>query len=76
VTQEWINGAAVSKGTQISDSTALVNQAAGMLSVQLELPIAVALEWLRSYAFVHGQFAAEFAADIVARRRSFGVGDR
>jgi hypothetical protein len=47
-----------------------------MLSVQLEVPIPVALVWLRSYAFVHGQFVAEVAANVVAGRLSFDIGDR
>jgi hypothetical protein len=70
---EQINGTDV-KDTV--DATSVVKQAAGMLSVQLEVPIPAALTWMQSYAFVHGQFVAEVAADVVARRLSFGPGDR
>jgi len=73
--QQPINGAEITD-VQIIDTAAVVHQAAGMLSVQLEIPIGAALAWMRSYAFVHGQFVAESAADVVARRISFGVGDR
>jgi AmiR/NasT family two-component response regulator len=54
----------------------VVNQAAGILSVQMEVTLPEALEWMRTSAFVYGQVVAEFAADVVARRLSFGVGDR
>jgi hypothetical protein len=75
--QQWANGAEAEDARIVDvDSTAVVNQAAGMLSIQLEMPVASALEWLRSYAFVHGQFVAESAADVVTRRVSFDVGDR
>ena len=54
----------------------VVKQAAGMLSVQLDVTSPEALEWLRSYAFVHGQLLAEAATDVVTRKVSFEVGDR
>jgi hypothetical protein len=72
---EQVNGAEV-RDARVVDSTAVVDQAAGMLSVQLEVPVAVALVWLRCFAFIHGQFVAEVAADVVALRLSFDVGDR
>ena len=72
---ERINGTE-GKDAGVVDSTSVIDQAAGMLSVQLEVPIAEASVWLRSYAFVHGQYVAEFAADVVAGRLSFGVTDR
>jgi hypothetical protein len=70
---EQINGTGIREAV---DSTAVIDQAAGMLSVQLEIPIPEALVWLRSYAFVHGQFVAEVAADVGARRLAFDIGDR
>lgn len=72
---EHVNGAEI-KDAQTVDSRAAVHQAAGMLSVQLEVPLAEALTWMQAYAFVHGQFVAEVAAEVVARRLSFDVGDR
>ncbi len=72
---EDVNGTEI-KDTRTVDARAAVHQAVGMLSVQLEVPIAAALAWMQGYAFVHGQFVAEVAEEVVARRLSFGVGDR
>lgn len=49
----------------------VVNQAAGMVSAQLESSIAQALVRLRAYAFAAGRPVAEVAADVVARRLRF-----
>ncbi|WP_194904422.1 ANTAR domain-containing protein [Catenulispora rubra] len=72
---EPTNGSNV-KDTGIIDTSAVIDQASGVLSVQLDMPIPEAMEWMRWSACVHGQLVAEFAADVVARRLSFGVGDR
>jgi hypothetical protein len=72
---EQVNGTEI-KDAQTVDSRAAVHQATGMLSVQLEVPFAAALAWMQGYAFVHGQFVAEVAAEVVAQRLTFGVGDR
>lgn len=45
-----------------------VDQAAGMLSVQLDVSVAVAGARLRAYAADTDQAAVEVACDIVARR--------
>jgi hypothetical protein len=45
-----------------------VHQAAGMISVQLEVAQGEALIRLRAYAFSHRRALAEVAADVVARR--------
>lgn len=51
-----------------------VHQAAGMVSVQLDVSVAEALVRLRGYAFGHGQPLAGVAADVVARRLRFPPG--
>lgn len=62
--------------TQTVDTKAAVRQATDMLSIQLELPAAAALAWMQGYAFVHGQFVAEVAEEVVSQRLTFGVADR
>jgi hypothetical protein len=45
-----------------------VHQATGMIIAQLEVSSAVALIWLRAYAYAHSRRLRDVAADIVARR--------
>src|ERR1700761_96464 len=45
-----------------------IDQATGMLTVQLGIPVAEAFAWLRTYAYAHDRRLADVAADIVARR--------
>jgi hypothetical protein len=47
---------------------AQIHQAAGMVSVQLKIPVAEALMRIRAHAFASGQSVGVVAADIVARR--------
>jgi hypothetical protein len=47
---------------------AVVHQAAGMVSVQLEVPVEEALARLRAHAFATGAGVEEVAAEVVARR--------
>ena len=49
----------------------VVHQAAGMVSVQLDVTIAHALVRLRAYAFANGRLVVDVAADVVARRLRF-----
>ena len=46
----------------------VVHQATGMLSVQLDIPMADALIRLRAYSYAEGRPVAEVATDIVERR--------
>ncbi|WP_194922568.1 ANTAR domain-containing protein [Catenulispora pinisilvae] len=69
---QQINGTQPENAHVIYDRAA-VNQAAGMISVQLEVPIPAALLRLQAYAADHGQTVAEVAADVVARRLRFGT---
>jgi len=46
----------------------VVHQAAGMVSSQLDIPIAHALVRLRAFAFANQRLLSDVAADIVARR--------
>jgi GAF domain-containing protein len=57
-----------------SDFQHVVHQAAGMVSVQLDVSVAVALLRLRSYAFGHQRLLADVAADVVARTLRFSQG--
>ncbi|MGW2345479.1 ANTAR domain-containing protein [Streptomyces sp. NPDC001661] len=50
---------------------AAVHQASGMISVQLEVPVAQALLRLRAHAFGTGRPLGDVAADVVARRIRF-----
>ena len=53
------------------DRRAVVHQAAGMISVQLDVSVGDALLRLRGHAFTHGRPMSELAADVVARRLRF-----
>ena len=55
-----------------TDRRAVVHQAAGMVSVQLDVTVTDALARLRAYAYAHDRRLAEVSADVVARRLSFG----
>ena len=48
-----------------------VHQASGMISIQLQIPVADALVRLRGYAFANDQPVGGVAADVVARRLRF-----
>lgn len=73
-TVQKINGAG-SKDGHFAESRAVVHQAVGMISVQLEVPIPAAFAWLQAYAARHERPAAEVAADVVARRLRFSPDD-
>ncbi|MEU8372190.1 GAF and ANTAR domain-containing protein [Micromonospora sp. NPDC048894] len=49
-----------------------VHQATGMITVQLGLTAAVALIWLRAYAYSQDRCLRDVAADVVARRLHLG----
>lgn len=53
------------------DRRAVVHQAAGMISVQLDVTLGSALSRLRGHAFAAGRPILEVAADVVARRLAF-----
>jgi len=48
-----------------------IHQAAGMVSVQLDLSTAQALARMRAHAFVHNRLLIQVALDVVARRLVF-----
>ena len=48
-----------------------IHQAAGMVSVQLDLSTAQALARMRAHAFVHNRLLIQVAHDVVARRLVF-----
>lgn len=52
-----------------------VHQAAGMVQVQLDVPISEALLALRARAFAEGRTVAELAKDVVERRLRFNKED-
>lgn len=52
----------------LTDYSAAIHQASGMVSVQLGIGVGEALVRLRAHAFVTGRPLAEVSADIVARR--------
>jgi hypothetical protein len=54
-----------------ADFQYVVHQASGMVSAQLEVPIARALILLRSHAFSHDQRLTQVAEDVVGRRLRF-----
>jgi hypothetical protein len=54
----------------------VVHQAAGMVSAQLDVSVAVALLRLRSYAFGHQRLLADVAGDVVARVLRFSEDDK
>ena len=45
-----------------------IHQASGMVSIQLQVPVAEALVRIRAHAFADGRPLGAVAADIVARR--------
>ena len=55
-----------------SNFQSVVHQAAGMVSVQLDVGIPQAFIRLRAYAFANGRPLAEVASGVVARRLRFG----
>ena len=57
------------------DRRAVVHQATGLISVQLDVSLAVALLRLRAHAYAAGRSILEVAADVVARRLSFNDSD-
>jgi hypothetical protein len=57
------------------DRRAAVHQATGMISVQLDVTLAVAMARLRAHAYMAGRAIAKVAADIVARRLVFDDSD-
>ncbi|WP_194910540.1 ANTAR domain-containing protein [Catenulispora rubra] len=64
------NGA-TPKNAQAIYNRSVVQQAVGMISVQLAVPIPVAMKRLQDYAAEHGRTRADVVADIVARRLIF-----
>jgi hypothetical protein len=48
-----------------------IHQAAGMVSVQLDVTTAEALARMRAHAFVHDRLLVDVARDVVARRLMF-----
>lgn len=56
---------------EVVDYRAQVHQAAGMVSVQLGIPVAEALVLIRARAFADGRPIRQTAGDIVARRLRF-----
>jgi len=48
-----------------------IHQAAGMVSVQLDVTVAEALARMRAHAFVHDRLLIDVARDVVARRLMF-----
>jgi hypothetical protein len=57
------------------DRRAVVHQATGMISVQLEVTLAVALSRLRAHAYAIGRPMLDVAADVVARLLAFDHSD-
>lgn len=55
----------------LADIRPVVHQAAGMVSVQLDVDLASALLRLRAHAFGRGQSLRDLAVDVVARRIRF-----
>jgi hypothetical protein len=53
------------------DRRAVVHQATGMISVQLDVPLAVAMSRLRARAYAADRPILDVAADVVARRLAF-----
>lgn len=60
-----------SLGEDLGGYRAEIDQATGMLTVQLGVGIEEAFVRLRAYAYTHGRRLAEVAADVVARRLRF-----
>lgn len=57
------------------DRRAVVHQATGMISVQLDVSLAVALSRLRAHAYAAGGRILDVAADVVSRRLEFDDSD-
>jgi GAF domain-containing protein len=66
-------GSALEEGT---DFRYIVHQAAGMISVQLGIPVADALLRLRAHAFGHDRRLTDLARDVVERRLRLGPAER
>jgi len=64
-----------SKAAAIVESRLVVHQAAGMISAQVNVPVAVALTRLQAYATARSRLVADVAADVVARRLRFDAPD-
>ncbi len=58
---------------QETDFAAVVHQASGMVSVQLDVSVAESLIRLRAYAFAHDRHLTEVAAAVVSHRLRFGT---
>ena len=56
---------------ELADRRMEVHQAAGMVSVQLDVHVTDALARLRAYAYVHDRRLMDVAADVVARKLRF-----
>ena len=56
-----------------ADRRAEVHQAAGMVSVQLDVSLTDALVAMRAHAYAQGRTISQVAADVVARRLSFAA---
>lgn len=59
----------------LSDARAEVHQAAGMISVQLDVSISEAFSRLRARAFGDGRALSSLAEDVVAGRLTFSAGE-
>lgn len=59
---------------EFADRRAMVHQATGMISVQLDVSLEEALVRLRAYAFAHGTALGEVAAEVVSRQLRFDSG--
>jgi ANTAR domain len=67
------DGAALDgQARDLAQHRAEIDQATGMLTVQLDVPIAEAFVRLRAYAYAQDRRLAEVAGDIVARRLRLG----
>jgi GAF domain len=64
-------GGSLPDWAEVLDRRAVVHQAAGMISVQLEVDVVVALVRLRAHAFAAGRPMVDVANDVVARRLRF-----
>jgi hypothetical protein len=63
------------KNAHVTADRAVVHHAVGMISVQLAVSIATALQRLQAYAADHRQTVADVAADVVARRLHSSTND-
>jgi hypothetical protein len=64
-----------SKDAAIVGDRLVVHQAVGMISIQVGVPVEVALERLQAYAVARSRLVVEVAADVVARRLLFDAPD-